>query len=220
MKHWNLSIPLNGFPDTGVACVRAKDGLSIPLNGFLTPITTTPCPLSPQLSIPLNGFGSQSTQQSTTQQLSFNSIEWIRGCLSPPLISYSKPLSIPLNGFLPLVLPFPPGCWEPVPFNSIEWIHKIEYDPGEQLLRIGFFQFHWMDFTSWNTLCVLLFACLSIPLNGFTAVDARIVREAVDLSIPLNGFCTITAYVVCGNFSISIHMDSIQLSPREGASWL
>jgi len=35
----------------------------------------------------------------------------------------------------------------------------------------------------------------------------------------LNGFCTITAYVVCGNFSISIHMDSIQLSPREGASW-
>jgi len=38
------------------------------------------------------------------------------------------------------------------------------------------------------------------------------------LSIPLNGFCTITAYVVCGNFSISIHMDSIQLSPRKGAS--
>jgi len=37
------------------------------------------------------------------------------------------------------------------------------------------------------------------------------------LSIPLNGFSTITAYVVCGNFSISIHMDSIQLSPREGA---
>jgi len=33
----------------------------------------------------------------------------------------------------------------------------------------------------------------------------------------LNGFCTITAYVVCGNFSISIYMDSIQLSPREGA---
>jgi len=36
----------------------------------------------------------------------------------------------------------------------------------------------------------------------------------------LNGFCTITAYVVCGNFSISTYMDSIQLSPREGALWL
>jgi len=32
----------------------------------------------------------------------------------------------------------------------------------------------------------------------------------------LNGFCTITAYVVCGNFSISIYMDSIQLSPPGG----
>jgi len=32
----------------------------------------------------------------------------------------------------------------------------------------------------------------------------------------LNGFCIITAYVVCGNFSISIYTDSIQLSPREG----
>ena len=82
---------------------------------------------------------------------------------------------------------------------------------------------------------------LSIPLNGFLIMYSRVQFERLrrafnsiewihgfysrklsfvdeELSIPLNGFCIITAYVVCGNFSISIHMDSIQLSPREGAS--
>ncbi len=139
-----LSIPLNGFygcnKETAIRLQATH--LSIPLNGFLPLWTPRSFWVALHLSIPLNGFLAILLSTMTTTGLKPFQFHWMDSPTTSHIHLTQSSLSIPLNGFTPMLYDDCGWSWVlSIPLNGF----RVLGYPG--LPYKG---------------------CLSIPLNGFS----------------------------------------------------